>query len=44
MCNFVGPYNHGTARPRVADGGDGHQIWWVAANILSKQPRTADNL
>jgi hypothetical protein len=30
------------ARPQVADGGDGLQIWWVAANILNKQSRTAD--
>jgi hypothetical protein len=28
-------------RPQVADGGDGPQIWRVAANILNKQPRTA---
>jgi hypothetical protein len=27
------------ARPRVADGGDGHQIWRVAVN---KPLRTAD--
>jgi hypothetical protein len=26
----------------VADGGDGLQIWSVAANILNKQSRTAD--
>jgi hypothetical protein len=25
------------ARPRVADGGDGLQIWRVAVNILNKQ-------
>jgi hypothetical protein len=25
------------ARPRVADGGDGLQIWRVAASILNKQ-------
>jgi hypothetical protein len=30
------------ARPQVADGGDGHQIWRVAANILNKQSRTAN--
>jgi hypothetical protein len=30
------------ARPQVADGGDGLQIWRVAANILNKQSRTAD--
>jgi hypothetical protein len=30
------------ARPQVADGGDGLQIWRAAANILDKQPRTAD--
>jgi hypothetical protein len=28
--------------PQVADGGDGLQIWRVAANILNKQSRTAD--
>jgi hypothetical protein len=27
------------ARPQVADGGDGLQIWEVAANILNKQSR-----
>jgi hypothetical protein len=32
---------HGMARPRVADGGVGLQIWRVAANILNKQSRTA---
>jgi hypothetical protein len=26
------------ARPRVADGGDGLQIWIIAVNILSKHP------
>jgi hypothetical protein len=30
------------ARPQVADGGDGLQIWRVDANILNKQLRTAD--
>jgi hypothetical protein len=30
------------ARPQVADGEDGLQIWRVAANILNKQSRTAD--
>jgi hypothetical protein len=30
------------ARPQVADGGDGLQIWRVAANISNKQSRTAD--
>jgi hypothetical protein len=29
-------------RPQVADGGDGHRIWTVAANILNKESRTAD--
>jgi hypothetical protein len=41
MCVWV-PYHHGMARPQVADGGDGLQIWRVAANILNKQSRTAD--
>jgi hypothetical protein len=39
------PCQHGMARPQVADGGYGLQIWrvWrVAANILNKQSRTAD--
>jgi hypothetical protein len=36
------PCHHGTARPQVAAGGDGLQIWRVAANILNKQSRTAD--
>jgi hypothetical protein len=36
------PYHHSMASPQVADGGDGHQIWRVAANILNKQSRTAD--
>jgi hypothetical protein len=31
------------ARPRVADRGDGLQIWTVAANILNKQLWTADS-
>jgi hypothetical protein len=30
------------ARPQVADGGGGLQIWRVAAYILNKQVRTAD--
>jgi hypothetical protein len=36
------PCYHGTARPQVADGKDGLQIWRVAANTLNKQSRTAD--
>jgi hypothetical protein len=31
------PCHHGMARPQVAVGGDGPQIWRVAANILNKQ-------
>jgi hypothetical protein len=31
------PYHHYMARPQVVDGGDGIQIWRVAANILNKQ-------
>jgi hypothetical protein len=41
---YVGHCHHGMARPRVADGGDGLQIWRVAANILIKQSWTADML
>jgi hypothetical protein len=33
------PCHHGMARPRVADSGDGLQIWRVAANMLNKQAR-----
>jgi len=38
----VGPFLHGMARPRIADGGHGIQIWRVAANILIKQFRAAE--
>jgi hypothetical protein len=34
--------HHSMARPQVADGDEGLQIWRVAANILNKQSRTAD--
>jgi hypothetical protein len=37
------PCPHGMARPQVADGGDGLQIWRVASNILNKQLRTTEN-
>jgi hypothetical protein len=36
------PCHHGTARPQVADRGDGLQIWRVGADILNKQSRTVD--
>jgi hypothetical protein len=36
------PCHHGMARPQIADGGNGFEIWRVAANILNKQSRTAD--
>jgi hypothetical protein len=36
------PCHYGTARPQVTDGGDGLQIWRVAANILNKQSWTVD--
>jgi hypothetical protein len=35
--------HHKMASPRVADRGDGLQIWRVAANILNKQSSTADS-
>jgi hypothetical protein len=35
--------HHGMARPQVADGGDGLQTWRVAAIIINKQSRTAEN-
>jgi hypothetical protein len=37
------PCLYGMARPQEADGREGLQIWTVAANILNKQSRTADN-
>jgi hypothetical protein len=36
------PCHHGMARPQVADGGDGLQIWRVAANTVNKQSWTAE--
>jgi hypothetical protein len=36
------PCHYGMARPQVADGGHGLQIWKVTANVLNKQSRTAD--
>jgi hypothetical protein len=36
------PCHHGMARPQVADGGEGLQIWRIAANIFNKESRTAD--
>jgi hypothetical protein len=36
------PCHHGMVRPHVADGGDGLQIWRVAAIILNKESRIAD--
>jgi hypothetical protein len=35
------PFYHGMAYSQAADGGDGLQIWRLAANILNKQSRTA---
>jgi hypothetical protein len=37
------PFHYGMARPQVANGEDGLQIWTVAANILKKQSRTDYN-
>jgi len=37
----VDPCHHGTARPWVANGGDGLQIWRVVTNIFNKQSQTA---
>jgi hypothetical protein len=36
------PCHHGMARPQVADGGDGLQMWRTATNILNKQSWTAN--
>jgi hypothetical protein len=32
------PCHHCIAHPQITDGGDGLQVWRVAANILNKQP------
>jgi hypothetical protein len=44
MCYHVRlvPFHHGMASPQVGDGGDGLQIWRVAANILNKQSWTVN--
>jgi hypothetical protein len=34
--------HHGMSLPWVVDGGDGFQIWRIAANLLNKQSRRAD--
>jgi hypothetical protein len=36
LCH-MGLCHHGMARPWAAVGGDGYQVWRVAANILNKQ-------
>jgi len=33
----VGPCQYGTARPGIADGGDGLQIWKAADDTMNKQ-------
>jgi hypothetical protein len=37
------PCHHVMARPQAADGGGSLQLWRIAANILNKQSRAADN-
>jgi hypothetical protein len=41
-CSMLSPCHHNMARSQTSDGGDGHQIRRVAANILNKQSWTAD--
>jgi hypothetical protein len=36
------PCYHGIAHHQVVDGGDGPQLWKVAANVLNKEPQVAD--
>jgi hypothetical protein len=38
---YVDFCHHGKAR-RIADGGDGLQIWRVIVNTMNKQSRTAE--
>jgi len=40
--SHVDPCHHDMGRPRVANEGDGLQMWRVAVNILNKQSRIAD--
>jgi hypothetical protein len=42
LSQVTGPWHHNMACPQIADGGDGFQVWRVAANILKKQLRTTD--
>jgi predicted nuclease with TOPRIM domain len=42
-CHIKWARHHCMARPQVADGGDGLQIWRVAANVLNKESRTAES-
>jgi len=37
----VGPLR-GMARPRIADGGDGFNVWRVTTNVLNNQSQTVD--
>jgi hypothetical protein len=39
---YIGSSHHIMVRPRVADGGDGLQIWMVVVNLLNKPSQTAD--
>jgi hypothetical protein len=39
---YLGPFHHGVVCLWVVNGGDGLQIWGVAANILNKQSQPAD--
>jgi len=39
---YMGPCHHSLPCPQVMDGGYGHQIWRVNANVLNKQLWTAN--
>jgi len=38
----VGPCHKGMARPQVADGGDGLQVWRKGGTIQNEYSQTAD--
>jgi hypothetical protein len=38
------PYHQGKVPPQAEHGGDSHQIWKVAATILSKQSQTPEKV
>jgi hypothetical protein len=38
--SYMNPCHHSMVHPWIMDGGDGLQVWRIAANILNKQLQT----